>query len=462
MRIPLACSFASLVGATDPPSSTIVSINSATGDVDISQLPAMLTKAGYTPDPEVASFLDTAEITTLEYVHSQVVHTPPHTIDSEALCNFVKSASSKLLLRSECAADANGEAFGGREQSPPKKKRANSAKLDMDLHVNDPDAVYQKHLKWMNMGKVWRLAFPHVKRKVAVAVIDSGINWNDPDFAPLKGRVKKKSGSYLDGGWNFITDSSIMTFVDSHGTNVCKILAAKGNNSVGIAGVAPNVTLVPLQILDENGKGPLSRFLAALHMAIDLEVDIVSMSLGYYLSGAQARLMQRGLRAAQERGIALVSAIGYASELREDDYPCRYGGPLALCVAYMQDDKTRNVLHTNSGWGRRVDVAAYGTNIFTGRDENGELRYFNGSSAATPIVTALFAMLLSMDIDPMVAKRLILNNVDPVELPSILEFFIDSCTCGELGVPDWKVYSQDQASPFSLASERSVFLRLIV
>ncbi|KAF4679645.1 hypothetical protein FOZ60_014782 [Perkinsus olseni] len=168
MRIPLACSFASLVGATDPPSSTIVSINSATGDVDVSQLPGMLRDAGYTPDPEVASFLGTAEITTLEYVHSQVVQTPPHTIDSEALCNFVTSASRKLSLQSECAADANGEAFGGREQRPPRTKEAKSAKLDMDLHVNDPDAAHQKHLKWMDMGKVWRLAFPHVKRRVTV------------------------------------------------------------------------------------------------------------------------------------------------------------------------------------------------------------------------------------------------------------------------------------------------------
>ncbi|KAF4703036.1 hypothetical protein FOZ63_009352, partial [Perkinsus olseni] len=124
MRIPSITLHASLAGATASPDSTIVSITSDTGDVDVRQLPGMMRNAGHAPDPEVTSFLDTAEITTLEYVHSQVVQTPPHTIGSEALCSFVTSASSKLSLQSECAEDASGDIF----------------ELDGDLDVNDPDA----------------------------------------------------------------------------------------------------------------------------------------------------------------------------------------------------------------------------------------------------------------------------------------------------------------------------------
>ncbi|KAF4695328.1 hypothetical protein FOZ63_011137, partial [Perkinsus olseni] len=204
--------------ATAPPSNTIVSIKSGDTDVDVRQLPQMLRNAGHVPDREISSFLGTARITTLQYVHSQVVEISSPTIDSDALCNFITSAAHKLPLQSECAVDVEGRTFG---------------QLDSDLHVNDPDARYQNYLKWMGMGKVWQLALPHVTKKVKIAVLDSGIDWTDPDFAPLKGTLRTKGGRLIDGGWNFVTNSPILTNVCTHGTNVCKILAAKGNNSVG-------------------------------------------------------------------------------------------------------------------------------------------------------------------------------------------------------------------------------------
>ncbi|KAF4696656.1 hypothetical protein FOZ60_016666 [Perkinsus olseni] len=402
MRIPSTILYSfPVVGATAPPDSTIVSIKSATGDVDVRQLPGMLTKAGHPFDPEVASFLETAEITTLEYVHSQVVQTPPHTIGSEALCSFVTSASSKLSLQSECAEDGSGVVF----------------KLDSDLHVNDPDAGYQKHLKWMDMGEVWELALPHVSRLVKTAVLDAGIDWTDRDFAPLRGRVAKRSGGYLEGGWNFFSNSSGLTTGETHGTNVCKILAAKSNNSFGIAGIAPNVTLIPLQMIDDDTNLPLSKFLAAIDMAIDLEVDVMSVSLGYYFSGLNAtkqHLLWNALHSAHQHGILVVSAAGNHDDEASDIYPCWFGGPLSICVANLDDHRPQNFLNAHSNYGERVDVAAYGTNIFTGRDEDGNLRYFSGTSASAPVVTGLVAILLSMGTDPMMVKGLLLANVDPM------------------------------------------------
>ncbi|KAF4694149.1 hypothetical protein FOZ60_008953 [Perkinsus olseni] len=254
----------------------------------------MMRDAGHTPN-EVAVFLKTAEIATLVYVHSQVVRTSASTIDSETLCNFVTSASDKLSLISDCAQDINGITADG---------------LDGDLNVNDPGAFFQRHLKWMQMGEVWRLAFPHVTRKVKVAVLDSGINWTDPDLAPLKGKLKRQSGGYLEGGWNCFTKTSVMTDGFKHGTYTARILAAKANNSVGMA---PNVTLVPLQMLDDAGSGGIAPVLEALNMAIDLKVDIASMSFSIdpdLLGMPQKRLFWNGLRSAQLSGILLVSSAG--------------------------------------------------------------------------------------------------------------------------------------------------------
>ncbi|KAF4728386.1 hypothetical protein FOZ63_030310 [Perkinsus olseni] len=152
MRIPYALSLVSLVSATAPPSNIIVSIKSGTTDVNVRQLPQMLRNAGHVPDREISSVLEAARITTLEYVHSQVVETSTLTIDSDALCNFITAATRKLSLQSDCTVDAKGKAFG---------------QVGSDLHVNDPDARYQKHLEWMEMGEVWRLALSHVTRKIS-------------------------------------------------------------------------------------------------------------------------------------------------------------------------------------------------------------------------------------------------------------------------------------------------------
>ncbi|KAF4711457.1 hypothetical protein FOZ63_029454 [Perkinsus olseni] len=388
--------FASLVSASTPPSDTIVSIKSGSADVDIRRLPEMLRNAGVIPDQKIVSFLDTVEITALEYVHSQVVQTSASAIDSDALCKFVTVASSKLSLQSECGEDENGEVLD---------------EFDDDLHVDDPDARYQKHWKWMDMGEVWQLALPHVTREVKVAVLDSGIDWADPDFAPLKRTLKKKSGGYLDGGWNFFTNSANLTYGEPHGTKVCKVLAAKGNNSAGIAGFAPfNVSLTLLQMIDDKRRLPLSRFLAALNMAIDLEVDVVSMSLKYEFhirNHPLYILIYNALRSAQQHNMLLVSAA--ANDAREASYVyrCWFGGPRSMCVAPLSDDRTENTLAGFSNWGERVDVAAYGVGIFTDRWENGTERNFYGTSAATPVVSGIAAILLSMNIEPGMVKRLI-------------------------------------------------------
>ncbi|KAF4728579.1 hypothetical protein FOZ63_004686, partial [Perkinsus olseni] len=399
MRIASGFSLAPLIGATTSLSDTIVSIKSGPDAIDIRHLPHMLREVGHIPDQKIASFLSTAKVTTLKHVGSQVVQTSALTIDSHNLCNFVTTASKNLSLQSQCGKDGNAEPFG---------------ELDSELNVNDPDVGCQHHLTMMQMGEVWRLAIQHATRRVKVAVIDSGIDWNDPDFAPLRRTLKTKSGGYVPGGWNVFGNSPFMTTRNNHGAAICRVLVAKANNSYGFAGVAPNVTLVPIQFVDDNYDAPLSKFLEAIDLAIDLEVDVISMSFGFQLSTLSSEnrhLLWEALRLAQEKNIVLVSAAGNSNMRASDIFPCWYGGPNGMCVANLQ---TETHLNLKSNWGERVDVAAYGTNICIGRDEEGVMINKGGSSLAGPMVAGLAAILLSMDVEPRMVKRMILSNVDPV------------------------------------------------
>ena len=62
---------------------------------------------------------------------------------------------------------------------------------------------------------------------------------------------------YIDdvNGWDFYNDDSSVydsSINDSHGTHVTGIISAE-NNKLGICGVAPNVRILPLKFIGENG-----------------------------------------------------------------------------------------------------------------------------------------------------------------------------------------------------------------
>ena len=76
---------------------------------------------------------------------------------------------------------------------------------------------------------------------VVVALLDTGVDMGHPDLA-----------ANIIGGWNFVDNNDNVTDVDGHGTMVAGIVAALANNGIGIAGVAPNVSIMPLKVLSGN------------------------------------------------------------------------------------------------------------------------------------------------------------------------------------------------------------------
>jgi subtilisin family serine protease len=95
---------------------------------------------------------------------------------------------------------------------------------------------------------------------ITVAVIDSGVNRTGPE---LNG-----AGQVLDGCDWVISPTNVCTGTgvtdqNGHGTHVAGIIAAK-NDGLGVTGVAPNATILPLRVLDANGSGYLSDVAAAI------------------------------------------------------------------------------------------------------------------------------------------------------------------------------------------------------
>jgi Subtilase family len=130
-----------------------------------------------------------------------------------------------------------------------------------------------------------------------VAVIDSGVMTTHPDLAANIWTNPGESGggketNLLDDdgnglvddvrGWDFVNDDNLPADDFGHGTHVAGIIAARGDNGQGIAGVDWTGSLVCLKALRSNGSGLWSDVLDAVTYTKAKNINIANLSLGAY------------------------------------------------------------------------------------------------------------------------------------------------------------------------------------
>ncbi|MGD9996750.1 MAG: S8 family serine peptidase [Ilumatobacteraceae bacterium] len=173
------------------------------------------------------------------------------------------------------------------------------------------------------------------RRDVLVGVIDTGIDASHPDIAPNFNSWLSRNFTtdieLIDGPCAEEPDQSCEDPADvdegGHGTHVASTIAAP-INGLGIAGVAPNVTLVNLRAGQDSGYFFLQPTVDALTFAANHGIDVVNMS--FYIDPwlfnctanpadtpeqqAEQQLIitatQRALDYARRRGVTLVAALG--------------------------------------------------------------------------------------------------------------------------------------------------------
>jgi subtilisin family serine protease len=166
----------------------------------------------------------------------------------------------------------------------------------------------------------WDLADLHriaTGRGVKVAVIDSGIQANHPDLA-----------GQLIVNRNFVAGQAEVP--EDHGTGVAGVIAAKSDNRIGIAGVAPGARLLGLRACWQR-RGPAETTVCdglslakALYFAVAEKADVINLSL----TGPDGRLLRTLLDAALERGSIVVTA--YDSRKPGGGFPASIPGVIAV------------------------------------------------------------------------------------------------------------------------------------
>jgi subtilisin family serine protease len=154
-----------------------------------------------------------------------------------------------------------------------------------DTDLAEPLSDWQWDMRMIGATPTGSYAAQQGSEGVIVAVIDTGIDGSHPDIAPnfdkALSRNWTKDIELIDGACDNDPDRSCDDPVDvdedGHGTHVAGTIAAP-INGLGMAGVAPNVTLVNDRAGQDSGYFFLWETVNALKYAGDIGADVANMS----------------------------------------------------------------------------------------------------------------------------------------------------------------------------------------
>lgn len=239
---------------------------------------------------------------------------------------------------------------------------------------------------------------------VTVAILDTGIAYENygtytaaPDLA----------GTHFVPGYDFINNDPHANDDNSHGTHVAGTVAQRTNNSLGVAGAAFGVTLMPVKVLDKKGSGTHAAIANGIYFAADQGAKVINMSLG----GAEgSTVLFEAVKYAHEKGVTIVAAAGNDGS-GVVSYPAAYDDHVIAVGATGYG----GYLAPYSNYGSSLDVVAPGGD--TSVDKNGDgyvdgilqntfdpvskspgrfsYYFFQGTSMASPHVAAAAALVLA-------------------------------------------------------------------
>ncbi|HWG89306.1 MAG TPA: S8 family peptidase [Candidatus Thermoplasmatota archaeon] len=218
---------------------------------------------------------------------------------------------------------------------------------------------------------------------VLVAIVDTGIDLLHPDLAP-----NLYLGPRGEQGYDFVNNDTDPDDDHGHGTLVAGVVGAVADNGFGVAGVAPEATLLPVKVLDEGGEGDLSLVATGVRYAADRGAHVIVLSLGSY---DDTPALRDALQYAVAKGALPIAATGNHGLTPGVLYPAAY--PEAVAVGALEDDGT---VPWYSNGGPEVDFVAPAEEILTTARDGRFLRR-SGTSFAAPHVAGVAALFKAED-----------------------------------------------------------------
>ncbi len=215
---------------------------------------------------------------------------------------------------------------------------------------------------------------------MTVAVLDTGVQLDHPEFA---GQLVSPGFDFVD---NDLTPDDEANGVDDDGDGRVDEAYGHGTHVTGIVLlVAPQAQIMPLRVLNSDGRGNDFRTATAIVYAAYSGAGVINLSLG---TSQPSELLREAVEEAAGLGVVVVAAAGNLN-LDSPQYPAAE----ACALAVTSVDSTR---HKSSfaSYGAWVDIAALGEDVYSTFPVSG-YAWWSGTSMATPFVAGQVALLLS-------------------------------------------------------------------
>jgi subtilisin family serine protease len=309
----------------------------------------------------------------------------------------------------------------------------------------DPLVSKQWYLSHSRFYESW-VTLPAFE-SIPVAVIDSGVDAGHPELA------KKVLGAKSFVGGSAREDAL------GHGTFVAGLIAAGVDNGIGIAGLAPSAELLVAKVVARDRSIPVEAEAKAIRWAVENGARVINMSLG----GARdpldpsrdtySRLEADAVAYAVSNGVVIVAAVGNSSSRQTPGKYASYPAALPHVLGVSATNETNDVPSFSNRDPIYNDIAAPGLAIlsilprnvtarFPACAEQGysscgpdEYREAQGTSFATPQVTAAAAVLLSLR--PTLRPEQVVQILRGAAVDLSPETGCDTCALGRDAASGW-------------------------
>jgi subtilisin family serine protease len=353
-------------------------------------------------------FLKTNGITHLETLSSNG-HQPVELLPSQVI--RLETESTELVYASDAT---QLEAI---KQNPSVLSVEANCFRALSALPNDPLYFNQPWVQSSHIDLAWDITLG--KSDIKVAITDSGVDYNHPDLidniwtnnAELAG-----TPGIDDDGNGCIDDIHGCDVADrdgnpmpgpshseSHGTHVAGLVAAQSNNSIGVVGTAPHVTLVPVKVFKTGANyASVSDLLRGLYYSSYIGAKVVNCSWGG--TGTASSAEKAAFTYLLSRGILPVVAAGNETQPAENSTPAGID-----TVFTVGSHNSSYGISTFSNYGSLVDILAPGGDAYMNRSGSNEFIYstvpvalgsyddMRGTSMAAPIVAGVAALIYSIN-----------------------------------------------------------------
>lgn len=334
----------------------------------------------------------------------------------------VPSAPMALAYRVTLSPDANVFEAIEQLQTLDQVEYAEPNYLVYTLEDKDPDDPYytnQYGIQDVNLYNLWGM--PVISKEgPVIAILDTGVDITHPDLidniwtntSESDGAIKfdDDSNGFVDDvhGWDFINQTGDIFDYNGHGTHCAGIAAATGYNGKGIIGANPDARIMPVTVMQSNGTGNIATIIKGIDYAAANGAAIISMSLGTY---STSTAFEQALGRAYQKCVLVAAAgndgycLNHAHPENGQMFPMPCFPAAYTFVLGVQASKPEGGLAGFSNYDDNGPVFSSYTEQYNyeltvpgasivSTFPNGQYKYLNGTSMATPLAAGAISRLL--------------------------------------------------------------------